>query len=107
MWLDFDSDAKVLFNKIRALTKEPGVRALFRGNIVGIEKAEFVENCGGNPGEITEVSKSGIVVACRNGGIKITELKPAGKNPMRAVEFINGYRPQPGEIFSTKQEEIQ
>ena len=107
MWLDFESDAKTLFNKIRAFTEEPGVRAIFRGNIVGIEKAEFVEKCAGNPGEIAEVSKSGIVVACRNGGIKITELKPAGKKPMMAAEFINGYRPQAGEIFSAKQEEIQ
>lgn len=107
MWLDFDNDAKVLFNKIRALTKEPGVRAVFRGNVVGIEKAEFVENCAGNQGEIAEVSKSGIVVACRNGGIKITGLKPAGKNPMRAAEFINGYRPHPGEIFSPELEKIQ
>lgn len=105
MWLDFESDARVLFNKIRALTKEPGVRAVFRGNIVGIEKAEFVEKCAGDPGEISEVSKSGIVVACRNGGIKITELKPAGKNPMRAAEFINGYRPQPREFFSPRPEE--
>ena len=104
MWLDFNCDAKNLFNKIRALTKEPGVRALFRGNIVGIEKAEFVGNCAGNPGEIAEVSKSGIVVACRNGGIKITELKPAGKNPMRAAEFINGYKPSAGEILTSNNE---
>ena len=107
MWLDFNSEAKTLFNKVRALTEEPGVRSLFRGNIVGIEKAEFVAHCHGNPGEITEVSKSGIVVACRNGGIKITELKPAGKKPMKAAEFINGYRPQPGEVFDSKPEEIQ
>ncbi|MBO7126392.1 methionyl-tRNA formyltransferase [bacterium] len=106
MWLDFENDARTLFNKIRALTYEPGVRAIFRGNIVGIEKAEFIENCSGKAGEITEVSKSGIVVACRNGGIKIAELKPAGKKPMKAAEFINGYRPQPGEVFSAKPEEI-
>ena len=104
MWLDFRSDARVLFNKIRALTYEPGVRAIFRGNIVGIEKAEFAGNCGGNPGEIAEVSKSGIVVACKNGGIKITELKPAGKNSMKAAEFINGYKPAQGEIFSSNNE---
>jgi len=104
MWLDFESDARTLFNKIRALTYEPGVRAIFRGNIVGIEKAEFVENCGGKAGEITEVSKSGIVVACRNGGIKITELKPAGKKSMKAAEFINGYKPMQGEIFSSNNE---
>ncbi len=104
MWLDFRCDARVLFNKIRALTYEPGVRAIFRGNIIGIEKAEFVKNCGGNPGEIVEVSKSGIVVACKNGGIKITELKPAGKNSMKAAEFINGYKPVQGEIFSSNNE---
>lgn len=100
MWLDFDSDARTLFNKIRALTAEPGVRATFRGNIAGIEKAEFIPNCKGDPGEITAVDKSGITVCCRNGGIKILELKPAGKKSMKAAEFINGYKPQPGEIFS-------
>ena len=107
MWLDFESDTKTLFNKIRALTYEPGVRAIFRGNIVGIEKAEFAANCSGKAGEITEVSKSGIVVACRNGGIKITELKPAGKKSMKAAEFINGYKPEKGEMFSSREEVVQ
>lgn len=104
MWLDFDCDARVLFNKIRALTYEPGVRTIFRNNILGIEKAEFAGNCSGRAGEIAEVSKSGIVVACRNGGIKITELKPAGKKSMKAAEFINGYKPMPGEIFTSDNE---
>lgn len=104
MWLDFNCDAKNLFNKIRALTYEPGVRAIFRNNILGIEKAEFVENCGGKPGGIVEVSKSGIVVACRNGGIKITELRPAGKKSMKAAEFINGYKPSAGEILTSNNE---
>lgn len=107
LWLDFNSDARDLFNKIRALTYEPGVRALFRGNITGIEKAEFVENCSGKCGEIVEVSKSGIVVSCKNGGIKITELKPAGKKSMKAAEFINGYKPGVGEMFVSEAESLQ
>ena len=107
LWLDFNSDARELFNKIRALTYEPGVRALFRGNITGIEKAEFVENCSGKCGEIVEVSKSGIVVACKNGGIRITELKPAGKKSMKAAEFINGYKPVSGEMFVSEAESAQ
>ena len=107
LWLDFNSDARELFNKIRALTYEPGVRALFRGNITGIEKAEFVENCSGKCGEIVEVSKSGIVVSCKNGGIKITELKPAGKKSMEAAEFINGYKPGVGEMFVSEAESPQ
>lgn len=107
LWLDFNSDARELFNKIRALTYEPGVRALFRGNITGIEKAEFVENCSGKCGEIVEVSKSGIVVSCKNGGIKITELKPAGKKSMKAAEFINGYKPITGEMFVSEAESPQ
>ena len=101
MWLDFNDDAQKIFNKIRALTCEPGVRAIFRNNILGIEKAEFVEKCSGRAGEIAEVSKSGIVIACQKGGIKITELKPAGKKSMKAAEFINGYKPSVGEIFSS------
>ncbi|MBO4699175.1 methionyl-tRNA formyltransferase [bacterium] len=104
LWLDFESDARGLFNKIRAFTAEPGVRSFFRNNIVGIEKAEFVESCSGRSGEIVEVSKNGIVVACKNGGIKITELKPSGKKSMKVAEFINGYKPAAGEIFSLNNE---
>ena len=104
MWIDFNDDADKIFNKIRSLTYEPGVRAIFRNNIVGIEKVEFVGNCNGRAGEIAEVSKSGIIVACRNGGIKITELKPAGKKSMKAAEFINGYKPSAGEIFTSNNE---
>jgi len=100
MWVDFNEDAEKIFNKIRALTLEPGIRSIFRENIVSIENVELVPDCSGRPGEVVEVSKNGITVACRAGGISIKRLKPAGKKGMSAAEFLNGNKVQTGEFFT-------
>ena len=95
--LNFSEDGFKIHNKIRAFNYSPGTRTMFRNNILMIEKSEFVENCHGNFGEIIEVKKDCFTVCCGNGGIKILELKPAGKRSLKASEFINGYKPLTGE----------
>ena len=103
MWVDFSDEAEKVFNKIRALTLEPGIRSVFRENIVSIEKAELVSDCSGRPGEVLEVSKNGIKVACGAGGILIKRLKPAGKKGMSVAEFLNGNKVQTGEFFTGRE----
>jgi methionyl-tRNA formyltransferase len=98
--IDFNEDALNIHNKIRAFNYSPGIKALFRNGFVTIEKAEYISECFGKPGEIISVSKDGFVVCCLKGGVKITEIKPAGKKSMKASEFINGYKPVSGERFS-------
>ncbi|HSW60747.1 MAG TPA: methionyl-tRNA formyltransferase, partial [bacterium] len=95
--LDFSKDALEIHNKIRAFNYSPGTKTMFRNTILMIERSEYVENCHGNPGEIIEVKKDCFNVCCGNGGIKILELKPAGKRSLKASEFINGYKPLTGE----------
>lgn len=97
MKLDFSDSGINIHNKIRALNYSPGTRTMFRNNILMIEKAEYVENCDGEPGEIKEVKKDYFTVCCKSGGVKILELKPAGKRSLKAAEFINGYKPATGE----------
>ncbi|MGI6394709.1 MAG: methionyl-tRNA formyltransferase [bacterium] len=97
--LDFSQDALAIHNKIRAFNYSPGVKTTFRGNALTIEKGEFVKECNAQFGEIYEVAKTHFTVACKNGGIKVFELKPAGKNSMTCAQFINGYKPKIGEIL--------
>ncbi len=97
--IDFREDALKIHNKIRALNYSPGTRTMFRNNILMIEKAEYVSDCAGKPGEITDVEKESFSVCCQDGGIKILELKPAGKRSLKSSEFINGYKPQKGEML--------
>jgi len=99
MMLDFTDDGLKIFNKIKAFNYSYGTRSTFRNNPLIVERAEYVCECSGTPGEIITVSKEGITVCCAKGGIKITELKPAGKKSMKASDFINGYKPVSGERF--------
>ena len=56
----------------------------------------------GEPGEIVQVNKNGIVVSCGKGSLIIKELQPEGKRRMKIEEFIAGHRISPGEILGTK-----
>jgi len=97
--IDFGENALKIHNKIRAFNYSPGTRTMFRNNILMIEKAEYIKDCEGKPGEITDVEKESFSICCKTGGIKILELKPAGKRSLKASEFINGYKPQKGEML--------
>ena len=97
--LDLNSDAEKINNKIRAFTIDPGVKTNFRGNPLFIEKAELIADTSGNPGTVSKVEKDFFNVYCGKGALKISQVKPAGKRSMKAKEFINGYKPQIGEVL--------
>ncbi|HUU42143.1 MAG TPA: hypothetical protein VMX57_00100, partial [Planctomycetota bacterium] len=43
------------------------------------------------PGTVLSVSADGLLVACGEGTVRITELKPAGARAMSAAEFARGH----------------
>ena len=52
-----------------------------------------------NPGSL-EIEKRRLVVGCgANSAVEVFELQPAGKKRMTAEAFVNGYRPENGELF--------
>ena len=97
--LDLKSDADLVFNRIRAYNSDPGVKTNFRNNHLFIEKAELIKDLAGEAGTIGEVTRDSFTIFCRNGALKITRVKPAGKKSMMAREFINGYKPLTGEVI--------
>ena len=44
----------------------------------------------GKPGEILTSDKNGVVVACGENALSITQLQPQGKKPMAISDFLNG-----------------
>jgi methionyl-tRNA formyltransferase len=49
------------------------------------------------PGTVLERSPAGVLVACGEGVVRLTEVQPEGKARMGGDGFANGYRPEPGE----------
>ena len=90
--IDFNKSARDVFNQIRGLYPFPIAFTSLDDEIIKITESKIVEKRLGNPGEITEASKEGIVVRCLDKSILITKLKPSGKKEMSVKDFINGYK---------------
>lgn len=96
--IDFQRTADAISNRLRGFQPWPGAYTLFRERILQVHRAHPVE-------QATELALGQIVaegtrllVGCGNRTVlELIELQPEGKRRMSARDFINGYRPQPGE----------
>ena len=88
--LDFSLSAKEVYNKFRALS--PNSLPNFYINNIEYKIAECeVVDINGETNKIIEANKNGIIIKCKDKGIKITKIKPIGKNIMEVKDFLNGY----------------
>lgn len=99
--LDWRKPAAVLARQVRAFDPFPGgVGTLEDGTSIKIWAAVPAEAQGGSaPGVIVDVSAEGVVVACGEGALRLTQLqKPGGKRlPVR--EFLAGAALAAGQRF--------
>ena len=98
--LDWRRPAAVLARQIRAFDPFPGGVATLDGTALKVWAAEPVETRGNaEPGTIVDVSPEGVVVACGEGALRLTQLqKPGGKRlPVR--EFLAGAALSEGRRF--------
>ena len=89
--IDFNKTAKEVFNQIRGLYPYPVAYTILNEKPIKITECKISAEIKGNIGEITEITKEGIIVKCKDTSILITKLKPSGKTEMLASDFINGY----------------
>ncbi|MEA3383228.1 MAG: methionyl-tRNA formyltransferase [Campylobacterota bacterium] len=95
--ISFDN-AKNLYNKYRAYKSWPDIH-LESG--LKIKECELIEiESVNNASKIVEINKENIVVACRVGTIKITQVQPISKKVMSVVDYIRGQRLNIGDNFS-------
>ena len=98
--LDWSQPAHVLWNRLRAFTPWPGAFTFLPAEpkplLLKIWQAEPVEDLRGAPGEILQADKSGLVIACGKGALRILTLQREGGRRMSAPEFLAGSHLQPG-----------
>lgn len=97
--IDWQRSAAELDRLIRAFNPFPGAQALLGEVGVKIWRATPVEGRG-QPGEILVVGKDGIVVACGEGALKVTELQKAGGKRLPVGQFLAGNTLTVGERFT-------
>lgn len=87
-----------VYNLIRGTNPQPGSTAAYTGKRFKIFDSELVKVLrNSSPGEVVELNPSGFVVACRDGGILIKRVQPAGQAKVASLEFAAGVHLKAGD----------
>jgi methionyl-tRNA formyltransferase len=100
--IDWEKDAFHLECKIRALTPWPSVFTFLNHKRVKILSGQQINRHEPQspPGQILDVHKGGIEVACGRGSVfRVESLQPENKKAMSAYAFSLGARIKPGQKF--------
>ena len=87
--IDWNESALVIERKIRAFNPVPGAWVEYQNQPLKIWRAEAVAQSG-RAGEVLAISSDGLIVACGEGALNITELQPAGSKRMPVSAFAAG-----------------
>ncbi|MDO4375844.1 MAG: methionyl-tRNA formyltransferase [bacterium] len=88
--LDFNLSNKDVFNKFRALSPNPLPNFIM--DDVEYKIAEcYLSDEEGETSSIISEGKDYFVIGCASGSLKVTKIKPSGKNIMSVRDFKNGY----------------
>ena len=90
--LNFDQNARSVFNHIRALSPAPGAHFYLKGEKIKIYSSKLTDLTHNEVnGSIINVSKKGFMIACGEGTVlEILEIQQTGKNRISARDFANG-----------------
>lgn len=89
--LFFNKTKREIKNKIRALNNRPGAYCIYNHEVFKVWDCYTTDNYfDKHDGEITALYPDGFGVKVSNGEVVFTEVQPAGKKRMKAIDFING-----------------
>ena len=98
--VDWNQPARVIWNRVRGLVPWPGAFSYLAGqpqpHLLKIWRAEVVEGSG-EPGEVMQADKGGIVVACGQGALRILVVQREGGRRLDAQAFLAGHPLQRGQ----------
>jgi methionyl-tRNA formyltransferase len=103
--IDWRASAATIDRQVRACDPVPGACTARNGELVKVWTAEpaTAPLRRGEPGEVLRADGDGLIVACGQGALRVTELQPAGGRRMAAAAFAAGRRIAAGQRFDMAQ----
>jgi methionyl-tRNA formyltransferase len=100
----WEQPARMIWNRVRGLIPWPGAMthwvAAHQSALLKIWEAEPIAEQA-EPGRVLRADKSGIVVGCGQGALRILVLQREGGRRLSAQAFLAGHPIQPGETLGT------
>jgi methionyl-tRNA formyltransferase len=91
--IDWDREAAEINRRIRAYNPVPGAWFELDGENIKCWKAEVADGIEGHSGKIVEAGKSGIVVTCGSGALRLLDLQRPGRKRVTGAEFAAQLNP--------------
>lgn len=99
--IDWHQSATAVDAQVRAMLPQPGPWTTWQNNPTKIHQGYFKANTHGMlPGTIQSLASDKIAVACQSDVYVIEQIQPAGKKTMSSEDFIRGYQPKVGDVFT-------
>ncbi|HTR97321.1 MAG TPA: methionyl-tRNA formyltransferase [Candidatus Acidoferrales bacterium] len=97
--VDWTLPAREVWNHARAVTPWPGATAGYAGRRL-LVLACRPESGSGAPGEVLDIDRSGVAVACGQHAVRLTQVKPEGRGALAASEWAHGARLVAGNMLT-------
>jgi methionyl-tRNA formyltransferase len=85
--IDWTKPAQEVHNLIRATDPAPGAWGNIGGVRLDLFEPQKLPGASGEPGTVLSVDDSGMVVAAKDGGVRIRRVRPAGGKKVAAAEW--------------------
>jgi methionyl-tRNA formyltransferase len=102
--IDWSRPAGQIERRVRAFNPVPGAAASIAGETLKLWRCEVEasEPGGARPGTVLRVDAAGVVVACGEGALRLTELQRPGGKRLEVAEFLRGFDLKPGMSFEQR-----
>jgi len=97
--LDWALPAVHLARQVRAFNPSPGATAILAGELIKVWSAQAQAGSAA-PGEIIAADRNGVLVACGEGALRLTELQKAGGRRLAVAQFLPGSTLRAGAAFA-------
>ena len=98
--VDFHLDSRRIQGLVNGLNPWPCVSVPLEGNRLKLLRAEAAEGTGKAGTVLKADPKSGLIIACGKGAVRILEVQAPGGKRMRAEDFLRGHGIEEGTCFS-------
>lgn len=92
--IDWTQPARVVWNRVRSLTPWPGAFTFQhveeKPRLLKIWAAQIDQGRSGAAGAVLETDKTGIVIACGEGALRVLEIQREGGRRLKAGDFLLG-----------------
>jgi methionyl-tRNA formyltransferase len=106
--IDWALSAEQIDRRVRAFNPFPAASTLVGDEVVKVWTAQPERQSPADavPGQILAADGQGIVVACGEGALRITELQRPGGKRLQAADFLRGHALQPGQILGDDRQSV-